>query len=142
MSFIKLAEKAQAELEGERLRLKQLEDALLEKSSLVENRLKEADKRDGELAVEARQLQLREEGVAMRELRQNSADQAQKDLADAHEELLRAQADRRKAQDLRDESQMKLEDLEKRELALSEEKKKYKQDLELEVMRNFTGMRK
>ncbi|HON26190.1 MAG TPA: hypothetical protein PLJ73_09795, partial [Myxococcota bacterium] len=46
--------------------------------------------------------------------------------------------ERKKAQEYRDDARLKLEDLAKREIALSEREKTYKQEIELEVMRNFT----
>ncbi len=138
MDFLSLATQAQKELDGETARLKTLEDTINEKSSRVENQLAVAEKRTGELNAKAQELQAREENVTLRELTVRRDSDVQKDLHTSIELNKNAVDERKKAQEHLDDARMKLENLEKRELALSEREKTYKQDLELEVMRNFT----
>lgn len=138
MDFISLAAQAQKELDGEKARLAKMEAELNTKASAVAGQLAEAVTKHGELNAKERQLQTREEDVSRRELAVRRDVEVQKDLETAMAVRREAVEDRKKAEEYRDEARMKLEDLEKRELALSEREKVYKQELELEVMRNFT----
>ncbi len=138
ISFIQLAQQAQKELDGETTRLAQKEADLNTRSSAVAGQLALADKRHGELNAKEKQLQAREEEVSRRELTARRDTQVQEDLKAAQAHHVSATEELKKAQEQRDDARMKLEDLEKRELALSEREKVYKQELELEVMRNFT----
>jgi len=138
MDFIALATKAQKELDGEIARLKTYEDQLNIKASALASKTEQVEKREGELNAKEKQLQAREEGVSMRELTVRRDTDVQKDLDTAISLNREAVEERRKAQEYRDDAKMKLEDLERREVALSEREKTYKQEIELEVMRNFT----
>lgn len=138
MDFIALATKAQKELDGEIARLKTYEDQLNIKSSTLASQVEQVEKKEGELNAKEKQLQSREEGVSMRELTVRRDTDVQKDLDTAISLNREAVEERRKAQEYRDDAKMKLEDLERREIALSEREKTYKQEIELEVMRNFT----
>lgn len=138
MDFIALATKAQKELDGEIARLKTYEDQLNIKSSTLASQVEQVEKKEGELNAKEKQLQSREEGVSMRELTVRRDTDVQKDLDTAISLNREAVEERRKAQEYRDDAKMKLEDLERREVALSEREKTYKQEIELEVMRNFT----
>jgi hypothetical protein len=84
------------------------------------------------------ELQNREEQVSRRELTVRRDQQVQDDLKAAHDLYKASEENRKKAQELKDSAQMQLDDLSKRELALSDREKTYKQDIELEVMRKFT----
>lgn len=138
ISFIQLAQQAQRELDGETERLAQKEADLNTRSSAVAGQLELADKRHGELNAKEKQLQVREEEVSRRELTVRRDSEVQQDLVSAQAHHKSATDELKKAQGYRDEAQMKLEDLSNRELALSEREKTYKQEIELEVMRNFT----
>lgn len=138
MDFIALATKAQKELDGEIARLKTYEDQLNIKASALASKTEQVEKKEGELNAKEKQLQAREEGVSMRELTVRRDTDVQKDLDTAISLNREAVEERRKAQEYRDDAKMKLEDLERREVALSEREKTYKQEIELEVMRNFT----
>ena len=138
VSFIQLAQQAQKELDGETARLAQKESELNTEASAVAGQLALAEKRTGELNAKEKQLQTREEEVSRREINARRDSQVQEDLKNAQAHHVSATQELKKAQEYRDDAQMKLEDLQKRELALSEREKVYKQELELEVMRNFT----
>jgi len=138
MSFIQLAQQAQKELDGETQRLKQKEDALNTKSASIAARESTVEAKENELSTKERELQLREEEVTRREINSRRDTDVQADLLLAQKERQDAANSLKKAQEYRDDARMKLEDLERREVALSEREKTYKQEIELEVMRNFT----
>ena len=138
MSFITLAAQAQKELDGETLRLKQKEDALNVRSASLSSGESDLEKRLGAVTVSEQDIQNRLEEVVRRELTIRRDGEAKRDLDTAQVVQKEAIAERKEATLLRDEARMDREDLEKRELALSAREKTYKQDLELEVMRNFT----
>lgn len=138
MDFISLASQAQKELDGEHSRLRNLEIQLGEKASVLAARVILADKREGELNAKEKQLQVREEEVVRREINARRDSDVQKDLQTAQQLHKEATEERKKAEEYRGEAKMKLEDLERREINLSEREKTYKQEIELEVMRNFT----
>lgn len=138
MNFLQLATQIQKEVDGEFTRLKELEQKINSRSSAVGARAAAILVKEGELNAAEKDIQRRLEDVSRRELTVRRDEEVQKDLSSASALAKDAAEDRKKAQELRDDATMKLEDLEKRELALSEREKVYKQELELEVMRNFT----
>lgn len=138
MDFIALATQIQQELDGETVRLKEKEDRINENASRVADQLATAEQRIGELHVKEQALQDREERVTQRELTVRRDEDVQSDLASSVALNKDSVDERKKAQVYLEEARVKLENLDKRELALSEREKTYKQELELEVMRNFT----
>jgi len=138
MNFIQLAQETQKELDGEKARLAQKEIELNTRATTLQTQIAANDKRTGELNAKAQELQAREEEVSRREIAQRRDSEVQKDLDTSIALNAKAVDERKKAQEYRDDARLKLEDLAKREIALSEREKTYKQEIELEVMRNFT----
>lgn len=138
MDFKILAAQAQKELDDERARLRALELQLSEKASTIASSVIDLDKKTSDLTLKERELQQREERVSARELSVRRDVEVQKDLETSITLNREAVQERKKAQELRDQARMDLEDLEKREVALSEREKVYKQEIEHEVLRNFT----
>lgn len=131
------AQEAQAELEAQHKALEVEKDKLAKKASLLASR--EAKLEDDEkLAVlKVKELQLREEKVSMREGVIGREDKAADDLKKAEENNREASLSLKKSQELNDDATQKLAELSKRELALSEREKSYKQEIEMDVMRRF-----
>lgn len=142
MSFITLATEAQKELDAEKAKLRDLEVSLNTRASAVAAQLALAESRTGELNAKAKELQAREEDVSRREITVRRDTDVEADRIAAAGDRVEADKSLKKAQELRDESLRELEKIKNRELALSEREKTYKQDIELQVMRNFTFGRK
>lgn len=138
MNFLDYAQKAQKDLADEQARLKSREDALDARASLVAGQVATADEREKTLNDLDREIAARNEVVTTKELKVRRDTDVQHDLELSVALNKKVEGERKKAQEYYDDARMKLEDLEKRELALSAREKTYKQDLELEVMRNFT----
>lgn len=142
MSFITLAQQAQKELDGETARLKEKETKLDERSSAVAAQAAANLEKTGLLNVKEKELQKREEEVTRREINVRRDIEVQNDLISAQAHHKSASEELKKAQEYRDAAKQDLEELAKREIALSEARKTYKAEVEMEVMRNFTGFRK
>jgi hypothetical protein len=137
MTFLQYAQKAQKELDGELARVKQMEADLNIKASGVATQEATNDQRSRDLNAFEKELQRRNEIVAQRELHARREEEVQKDLDTSVALQKDAAEEKKRAQELRDEAQMKIEDLERRERALSDARDKYKQEVEHEVMTNF-----
>lgn len=138
MSFITLATQAQKELDAETQKLKEKEIALLTKASAVAGQLALAEQRTGELNAREKDLEQRIDDVTRREITLRRDTDIAHDVVVAAGDRKEAEKALKTAQTLTDEVRLEREKLIQREVALSEEKKKYKQEIELEVMRNFT----
>lgn len=140
MTFIQLAEQAQRELEGESLRLSQKEAALGVKASAVEAQLALADEKISNAIKKEQELQAREEEVSRREINMRRDTALKADLQAAVKERQDAAADLRAAQQARDDTKMSLQDLTKRELALSEREKTYREEIKKQIASKMLGI--
>jgi hypothetical protein len=137
MSFITLAQEAQKELELERERLAKKEAKIDEKASAVEAQLALAVEDTKKAAVKTKELQAYEEEVTRKALSFKSDFDAKAERQAAAGDRTEAEKARKDAKEHLDRSQQMLAELSKRELALSEREKTYKQDIENEVLRNI-----
>lgn len=140
MSFILLAEKAQKELEAELAKLKQKESELETKASLLADQKNLLDETQTKLNDYKRELELRNELVTQKELRVRRDEDVQNDVATSEGYYQKADSALKKAEELNLDTNMKLEDLSKRELALSEKIKSYKEEVKQEITKKFLGM--
>ena len=140
MNFLTLAEQAQRELEGELLRLEQKEADLNTKSSAVEAQLALADQRTAEAASKAKELQAREEEVTRREINMRKDTDLKADLQQAMAERKIAADALIEAKEARDAAKMSLLDLTKRELALSEREKTYREEIKQQIASKMLGI--
>lgn len=136
-TFIDFAKEAQVELEAERKAIEAEKDKLAKKASLLAARETKIEDGENELSIKAKELQLREEKVSMREGIIGREDKAAQDLKKAEENNREVTLKLKKSQELNDDATQKLAELSKRELALSEREKTYKQEIEMDVMRRF-----
>lgn len=137
MSFIKLAQEAQHELEAEKTRLAKKEAKIDEKSSAVEAQLALAVEDTKAVEAKKRELQAYEEEVSRKAMSFKSDFDARTERQAAAGDRAEAEKARKDAKEYLDRSKQMLEELAKRELALSEREKTYKQDIENEVLRNI-----
>ena len=140
MNFIQLAEQAQRELEGQTLRIEQKEADLNTKASAVEAQLALADQRTAESSSKAKELQIREEEVTRREINMRKDTDLKADLQQAMAERKAATEALREAKEARDEARMSLQDLTKRELALSEREKTYREEIKQQIASKMLGI--
>lgn len=141
MSFITLAQEAQKELEAEKERLVKKEFKIDEKASAVEAQLALAVEETKKVAEKMKELRLYEEEVSRKALSFKSNFDAKAERDSAVADRIEATKLRKLAEDDLNRSKQLLDELSKRELSLSEREKTYKQEIELEVMRNFTFRR-
>lgn len=140
MSFIKLAQDAQKELDGELLRLKQKDAKLDEKSSVLESKMATAEQKEAELSLKEKELQKREEEVARREMAVRRDSELQADLQAAIEERKTADKALKAAKEHEMDATLKLEDLSRREINLSEREKTYKEEIKKQVASKMLGI--
>lgn len=121
----KTIQKATDELESERLQVKQKSDQLLGK----------------EVALNAREkdLDVRAEEVVRKELLIKDLEQARTDRENATSERQAAEKALLKAQEIEGQNMQKEAELYKREVALSEEKKTYMDELKKEFVNSVIG---
>ena len=137
MSFITLAQEAQKELELERERLAKKEAKIDEKASAVDAQLALAVEDTKKAAIKTKELQAYEEEVTRKALSFKSNFDAKAERQAAAGDRTEAEKARKDAKEHLDRSQQMLAELSKREVALSEREKTYKQDIENEVLRNI-----
>jgi len=139
-TFIDLAQEAQAELEAEKRALEVEKDKLAKKASLLAGRESKIDDQDKEVALKGKELQLREEKVSMREGIVGREDKAAKDLKDAEEAHRQSALNLKKSQELNNDATQKLAELSKRELALSEREKSYREEVKAQIASKMLGI--
>ena len=136
-TFMDFAQEAQAELDAEKRAIEIEKDKLAKKASLLAGRESKIEDSEKEVSLKIKELELREEKVSMREGIIGREDKAASDLKAAEEKNRESTINLKKAQELSDDATQKLAEISKRELALSEREKKYKQEIEMDVMRRF-----
>jgi len=140
MSFITLAAQAQKELDGETLRLKQKEDTLNVRSASLSSGESDLEKRSGAVTVSEKDIQNRLEEVVRRELTVRRDNQAQSDLDTAVSLHKSVSDEKKKIQELNDETKLNLEDLAKRETALSLKEKTYREEIKQQIATKMLGI--
>jgi len=140
MDFIQLAQQAQKELEGEKNRVAQKESKLETKASQLAS--KEADllKFQEQLTLKERELQTREDVLTTKEMAVRRDSQVQSDLQVSEANREAAEQAYRKAEEARLETQLALEELSKRELALSDREKTYREEIKKQIASKMLGI--
>jgi hypothetical protein len=137
-TFTQHAQEAQQELDRETNRLKEWETKLQERAAELAKALEWSDKKAGELNSREKDLDLRNEYVTSREITLRRDDELRADREEAAKERAEAEKAKKAAFDALAESKQAMDDLLRRELALSQREKDYKLKIEEEVMRRFT----
>lgn len=140
MNFTQLAQEVQKELDGEKLRLSQKEEQINNRATAVQAQIALCDKRVGELNARERLLQDREEEVSRRELTVRRDGAASADLQQAVLEREQANKALKAAAAQKDEARMLTEDLGKREIALSEKEKTYREEVKKQIASKMLGI--
>lgn len=136
-SFLQLAQDAQAELDARHSEIDKEAEKLAKKASLLASREAKIEDGEKELVLKVQELQDREERVSMREGVVNREQKAQEDRMAAETANRESELNLKKAKELNDDAVQKLAELSKRELALSEARKSYKAEVEMEVMKHI-----
>lgn len=140
-NFIEYASKAQEELNIELQRLAEREVKLAEQASLQAAATIEIDKRQSAVAEAERAMDLKREELSMWEGKKIREEQVEA----MHGEAMRKEAEATKklkdANDALIETRQNLEELTKRELALSEREKTYREEVKKEIMDGFLGVK-
>lgn len=140
MSFIQFANQAQKELDAEYGRIKQKDDELSTRASAIAQQLATIDEKMTELNTRSSELQAREELVSARELRVRTDIEVTKDLEQSITERKRVEEMLAEISRKNDDTKMMLLDLSKRELALSEKMKSYREEIKQEITTKMLGI--
>ena len=136
MDFKDLALQAQAELDGAKAQLVKKEQKLEEKMAVVARKEDLADSKIIELSAKEIELKEREDKVTLMEIHARRDADVQEDRRLSEEARRESELNLKKAKELNDDATQKLAELTKREVALSEAKKTYKKEVELDVMKH------
>lgn len=136
MDFKELALQAQAELDGAKAQLVKKEQKLDEKMAVVARKEDLADSKFTELSAKEIELKEREDKVTLMEIHARRDADVQEDRRLSEEARRESELNLKKAKELNDDATQKLAELTKREVALSEAKKTYKKEVELDVMKH------
>lgn len=137
MQFYKLAQELDTEIKRREARLDAREQKLDERASVLLATEASLDKRTAEMNARDRSQDLREEKISHQEITLNRLAEADKNNQDSAARLKTVEEKLKKAQELNDDATQKLEEMLKREVALSEREKTYKEKIELDVMKRF-----
>lgn len=140
-TFIDLANEADIELSAERTEIAKQKKALEEKKNIVAKKLQDAEEALAKAQLFAKEIEARNEEVSRKEnTLKKQDDMAAWELALAEREKVLAKMVK-KVEDDNAEVDFKLKEVEKREMELSDNKKKYKEQVEKEVMQSFLRSR-
>lgn len=135
-TFLSLAKKADELLKAKLEMVAAKEQAVSDKSASLASLEKSLTERESLIVSQEKSLQSREEEVS----RKMAVVRADHEVRSDMDTVIHIKKENEKilkdAQAYRDEAKQKLEDLARRELALSEKEKTYKKEVELEVMRH------
>lgn len=138
-NFIEYASMAQEELNREKNVLSEKEKQLQEKASLLAGREADLDKKQSEIVLQNQELLEKIDKLTTWESKKLKEEEVQK-IADESSYKLKLANDKLKlAEEKLNEAKMILEEQAKRELALSEMQKTYREDIKKEVMDKFLG---
>lgn len=140
-NFIEYASKAQEELNIELQKIAQKELKLAEQASLQAATAIELEKRQSKIVEEENALNLQREELTIWNGKKIRAEQVEAMHGEAMQKDNDATRKLKEATDALLESRQNLEELTKRELALSEEKKSYREEVKKEIMDGFLGVK-
>jgi len=140
-NFIEYASKAQEELNIELQRLAEREVKLAEQASLQAAATIEIDKRQSAVAEAERAMDLKREELSMWEGKKVREEQVEAMHGEAMRKETEATKKLKDANDALIETRQNLEELTKRELALSEKEKSYREEVKKEIMDGFLGVK-
>ena len=138
-NFIEYASKAQEELNGELQKLSKKEAELAEKAKLLASHDLELEKRQAELAEKETEYLAKKEELSLWEGKRIREENVQVMFDEANRKEGESQKRLKDAQDAVILADQKLAELSKRELALSEKEKTYKDDVMKEMMQKMLG---
>jgi hypothetical protein len=138
-NFIEYASKAQEELNGELQKLSKKEAELAEKAKLLASHDLELEKRQAELAEKETEYLAKKEELSLWEGKRIREENVQVMFDEANRKEVESQKRLKDAQDAVILADQKLAELSKRELALSEKEKTYKDDVMKEMMQKMLG---
>lgn len=140
-NFIEYASKAQAELNVELQKVADKELKLAEQASLQAATVIELEKRQSALAEEDRAMDLKREELSIWEGKKVRSEQVEAMHGEAMRKETEATKKLKDANDALIETRQNLEELTKRELALSEREKTYREEVKKEIMDGFLGVK-
>lgn len=141
INFIEYASKAQEELNKERQVLQDFEAKLQEKSSLLATREAGLDTREADIMKKEVEIQNRQEELSAWEVTKRREEEVVSLFDQANSKLVDSDKKLKEASEKHGETVQMLEELAKRELALSEKEKTYKEEVKKEMMDKFLGVR-
>ena len=140
-NFIGYAAKAQVELNIELQKLAQMGLKLAEQASLLATTAIELEKRQAVVVESEHALDLQREEHTIWNGKKIRAEQVEAMHGEAMQKDNDATQKLKEATDALLETRQNLEELTKRELALSEEKKSYREEVKKEIMDGFLGVK-
>lgn len=138
-NFIEYASKAQEELNGELQKLAKRETELAEKSKLLASREIELEKKQSELATRDAEYTAKKEELSIWEGKKIREESVQVMFDEANRKEVESEKRLKDAKDAVILADQKLAELSKRELALTEKEKTYKDDVMKEMMQKMLG---
>lgn len=139
-TFMDFAQEAQAELDAEKKAIETEKEKLAKKASLLAGRETKIEDGEKELVLKAKELQLREEKISMREGIIGREDKAEQDLKKAEDAHRQSELNLKKVVELNNDTTLKLQELSKRELALSEREKTYREEVKAQIASKMLGI--
>lgn len=138
-NFIETAAKAQNELNEEKAKIDQFEERVKQSEIKVNQRNEELDKKQTELTLLKESLDNLKESLTEWESKKKKEEDVQKMFDDANGKLLAVENKHKEIVNVQNDVTLKLQELAKRELALSEAREKYKEEVKQEMMSMFLG---
>ena len=140
-NFIEYASKAQSELNVELQKLSEKENELSLKSSAQFAREAQLDAREAEVAASEKEIQQKREDMTMWESKKKREEEAQAMYDAAILKETDSVKRLKEAKEALSEAELKLQELQKRELLLVERTKSYQEEIKSEIMARFLGVK-
>ena len=140
-NFIEYASKAQSELNVELQKLSEKENELSLKSSAQFAREAQLDAREAEVAASEKEIQKKREDLTMWESKKKKEEEAQAMYDAAILKETDSVKRLKEAKEALAEAELKLQELQKRELLLVERTKSYQEEVKSEMMARFLGVK-
>jgi hypothetical protein len=140
-NFIEYASKAQEELNNERAEVEKKALKVSEDASLNADRSAGLDKRESEIVAKERDLVVRQEQMSAWETKKRREEEVQKMFDDANYKLQQAEDKLKVSLEKDSDSKQALDELAKRELALSKRESEYREEVKKEIMNKFLGVK-
>jgi hypothetical protein len=139
VNFIEYASKAQEELNKERAEIAEKAQKQAEQASVLAARTAALDEREAQITKSEYELQEKQEKLSAWEAGKRREEEVVAIFDSAQSKLVEAQEKLKAASEKESDTRLALEDLSKRELALSEREKVYKEEIKTEIMNRFLG---